>query len=255
MDNIDFAEQRYQEFLDWTATYELKWERVGLDIEPDIRIIQSYKQGLWAGLRFSYEKLRNRKGTAEAAYRYKALVRKIRSDGYSVESYQMPKIQDARSVGSNLLEKLVGTVDLPVDEEILMTYSSFDRPYGPAQVWNYGRTAKALGLGSTGGGVDLEGVADTRPLSWEELENDLLLAHQLGVKIYIFSLEGCVAEGYLDHILAMDWNRPPRRIAHQRFVELQSKLLRAGMYILSRPWMVVAFLCLLLISRRRKKCC
>ncbi|HML41077.1 MAG TPA: hypothetical protein PKD23_10360 [Bellilinea sp.] len=253
LDNIDQAERRYEDFLVWTKHFSLKWDRVGLDIEPDIHLVQSYKDGFWSGLKYAASKLFSRKDTGEAAFRYKALVRRIHQDGYVVESYQMPRMQDARNAKSNLLETLVGTVDLPVDEEILMTYSSFERPYGHANVINYGREARALGLGSTGGGVDLEGVADTRPLSWEELEKDLLLAHHLGVKIYVFSLEGCVREGYLDRIMTMNWNQPVDHIPYKGLVTVQQRAVQGALYVFSRPWILVGVLLTLLVFGRKKK--
>ena len=53
LDNIDQAERRYEDFLVWTKQFSLKWDRVGLDIEPDIHLVQSYKDGFWSGLKYA----------------------------------------------------------------------------------------------------------------------------------------------------------------------------------------------------------
>ena len=253
LDNVAFAEQRYLDFLAWTKKYQLNWLRVGLDIEPDIRMIQSFKQGIFPGLRQVIQKIRTRNRRDESCSRYRALVHQIQTDGFSVESYQLPLCVDARLANSTLLEHLLGILDLSVDHEVLMTYSSFSRPFGSAIMWNYGRNTSAIGIGSTGGGVDLEGVADTRPINWDELRNDLLIAHRLKNDIFIFSLEGCLEQGYLDQIIALDWNEKPGQFPYQTLVKIVRKIIQAGFSIITRPWMIIFGLIIFCLFRRRNE--
>ena len=51
------------------------------------------------------------------------------------------------------------------------------------------------GLGSTGGGVD-----PLPKLSWEALAQDLSLARAATDDVAVFSLEGCVAQGFLTRL-------------------------------------------------------
>lgn len=65
----------------------------------------------------------------------------------------------------------------------------------------------AVGVGSTGGGVDID-LMDTGPLDWSELARDLRLAWHWCDDIYVFSLEGCVQHGYLTQMKSFDWDAP-----------------------------------------------
>jgi hypothetical protein len=207
LDNAPQAAARYAEFVTWTAENHLQWAGVGIDIEPDIRELE-----LWAKDRrrlipllvrrmFDFKRLRT------ARSNYTRLIADIHTDGYRVESYQFPVIADERLTGSTLLERLAGLVDLPVDREVWMLYSSFLRPSGVGLLCSYGPEADAIGLGSTGGGVDV-GIMDARPLEWDELARDLRLAWYYNEKIYLFSLEGCIRQGYLPLLKSFQWDVP-----------------------------------------------
>ena len=100
-----------------------------------------------------------------------------------------------RLTGGSLLRRVFGLVDLPVDRDVFMLYSSFLGKLGSALLWSYGPEAKAIGVGSTGGGVEVG--ANMPVLTWDALVRDLQLARQLGKDIFIFSLEGCVRQGFL----------------------------------------------------------
>ncbi len=86
-----------------------------------------------------------------------------------MDTYQLPFIVDERRAGSTLLQRLVGVVDVPADREVLMLYSSFLRPHGAGALCSYGAQARSIALGSTGGGVELPGLIEVPPLSWDEL--------------------------------------------------------------------------------------
>jgi len=42
-------------------------------------------------------------------------------------------------------------------------------------------------------------------MPWEELSRDLLLASGVTRDIFVFSLEGCVRQGFLERLLDFDW--------------------------------------------------
>ena len=56
---------------------------------------------------------------------------------------------------------MAGLVDIEVDREVWMLYTSFVRPNGAGVLASYAPEAQSVGLGSTGGGVEL-GAGDVR---------------------------------------------------------------------------------------------
>ena len=70
----------------------------------------------------------------------------------------------------------------------------------------YSAETEAIGIGSTGGGM---GAAIGPKLNWEQLRQDLLVAGQLSDPVFIFSLEGCVQQGYLKRLATVDWLKIP----------------------------------------------
>jgi len=234
--NVAQAAPRYAEFKEWTARHGLQWAGVGLDIEPDIHEMEQLRTGsrrllpTLARRAFAGDQ---RMFHAEAAYN--ALVRQIREDGYQVDSYQLPFIIDERIVGSTLLRRLAGLVDLSVDREVLMLYSSFFRPYGGALVWNYAPHGGAIGLGNTGGGVEIGGLAAVTPLSWEELSRDLRLARRWNDDIHIFSLEGCVRQGFLERLKTLNWDAPADAPAGVPIVGMVRRMLWAILWASLHP--------------------
>jgi hypothetical protein len=237
LDNYVQAWVRYEQFLAWTRAHGLVWARVALDIEPDLRAVQllsRYRvEGMQRLVRHTFNMPRLRRGLQA----YHKLVQRIKDDGFQVETYQLPFIIDERMAHSNLLQRLTGMVDLPEsDHEVLMLYSSFMRPWGQGALWNYGRLAQGIGVGSTGGGVDLQGALDVPPLNWSELRTDLLLASQHTQDIFVFSLEGCVKQGFIPLLSEMNWQQPvdcpasaSLRVAHTR------KLVQRGLWLAARP--------------------
>ncbi len=207
LDNAPEAAARYEEFRQWSAEQDLRFNGVGLDIEPDINLMTALFQNWQAGLRALLPRLMNVRKTAEAANAYRRLVGRICADGYFVESYQFPMLADERKAGSVTLQRLFRTVDLPVDREVFMLYTSFFRPYGPAILSSYASDANGIGIGNVGGGVKIEGVNEPAYLNWRELQRDLLLAAHSSPWLYIFSLEGCVQQGFMMRLLDFDWNQ------------------------------------------------
>jgi hypothetical protein len=214
MENAEAAEDFYASFKSWTRQENLVWRKIGLDIEPDIREFEAWVEGdrrRWA-LRRMLGRVFQRRKLAFAQRVYRELVGQIRSDGFQVESYHLPVIADERLVGSTLLRRILGIVDIPVDTEVWMLYSSnlrgrSNRPhFGLGVLWSYGSQAQAIGLGSTGGGIDF--VQNPRFLDWDELSRDLRLGWYWSDQLYIFSLEGCIEQGFLPGLEHFEWDQP-----------------------------------------------
>jgi hypothetical protein len=206
-DNWPEAVASYVAFQHWTTEHDLRWAGVGLDFEPDInemRMLQTGKIGPLVPV--TLRRLFDGERVRRAQLAYAMLAAQIRADGYPVETYQFSSIVDERKAGSTLLQRVFSIVDVPADREVLMLYSSFMRSLAPANLWLYGPDAGGIGVGSTGGGV--EGPDAIAPLTWDELARDLRLACRVGDHLFIFSLEGCVRQGFLARLAAFDWDGP-----------------------------------------------
>lgn len=241
LDNYLQATARYEHFYAWSLENGLRWARIGLDIEPDIRSIQDLSMNrlfaLIGFLRRAFDNVRLLLGQRA----YHKLVEQIHAHGYEVETYQFPLIIDERIMQSSMLQRLTGLVDLPeVDHEVLMLYSSFMRPWGQGMLWSYAPFARGVGVGSTGGGVELKGALATQPLNWAELETDLIMARRHTENIFIFSLEGCVAQNFLPLLQRMDWQAEGKLPAlYASRVDTYRKLARRFFWLASRPaWLL-----------------
>jgi hypothetical protein len=236
LDNARMAINRYGAFKSWSAENDLHWKQIGLDIEPDIRLIQETLRNGLTGVKKLLPKLLDSRRVREAVRHYRALVSQIRLDGYRIESYQLPFIVDERKANSIILQRLAGLVDLEVDCEVLMLYTSFLRPYGAGMLWEYAREGGSVGVGNTGGGVKMEGFQEPQYLQWRELRRDLLLARQHTENIYLFSLEGCVMHGFMEKLAHFDWSQTesiPVRQARQ--VGRVRKLAHGLLWAISHP--------------------
>ncbi len=123
-DNAPRAADRYDDWMAWTARYELAWVGVGLDIEPEARLYQQIMDNPWGVLPLLLPRLRDRERPRRAQTAYAALIERIHTDGYRVENYQFPLIADERRAGSTLLQRLLGLVDVRTDREVWMLYTS-----------------------------------------------------------------------------------------------------------------------------------
>ena len=105
---------------------------------------------------------------------------------------------------SQLLERLAGIVDVRGDREALMLYTSFNPALGSGLIWLYGPDAQAIAVGSTRGS---DSDPHFLPLNWEEFSRDLIVAHRFSPIIGVYSLEGCVRQGFLRRLTTLDWNQ------------------------------------------------
>ncbi len=240
-DNFEQAIERYFAFREWTTQHDLKWSGIGLDIEMDINKLRQIKEDKQVGefIRTLFRRFGDKRRVENAQRAYKALVEQIHADGYLVESYHMPIITDERRASATVLQRTMGLVDIDTDWEVLMLYSSFLRPNGAGALWSYAPQADSVGVGNTGGGVEVEGVIDVPPLSWDEFARDLRLCAMQEKPIHIFCLEGCVAQGFLEKLPNFDWDQSipvPSDAAKVRFMRTG---LTTGLWLLQRPWVIL----------------
>ena len=256
--NAPQAVTRYADFKTWTLENKLQWQGVGIDIEPDIREMEGLMQGKAASLIPILRRILSARTLNDARVTYWNLVYQMRMDGYRVDSYHFPFIVDERRVGASLLQRVAGLLDLPSDREVLMLYSSMIRPYGPGVLWSYASEAESVGVGVTGGGVQMEGVSEIRPLDWIEFSRDLRLARRQSDDIHVFSLEGCVQQGFLERLKTFEWEGPVNLPLDQaRKTNVVRRGLQGFLWGSAHPFLILAGLYGIkwLISRRipRKK--
>ncbi|MFW5713069.1 MAG: hypothetical protein ACOCYU_00175 [Brevefilum sp.] len=259
VNNYEQAAARYISFKAWTTQHKLQWEAIGLDIEVDINELRSILEEEKAGsfIKTIWQRYFNKPRVIQAQQAYQALVDLIRADGYLVESYHIPLISEERRAKSTVLQRTAGLVDLETDREVLMLYSSFLRPDGASVLWSYAPEADSIGVGSTGGGVDVQGVIDVEPLSWEEFERDLRLCVMREKPVHVFSLEGCVNQGFLKRLETFDWKKRTRIPGSVRKVNAFRTVTSVLLWILERPWILLITLAGLtglgFLFRRRSK--
>ena len=258
LDNVQHASARYYAFKNWTDTHKLKWTGIGIDIEPDIREMQMVFHNRWRLLPTLIRRVFNTRRLVNAHLEYQRLIDSMRKDGFRLDSYQLPLIIDERKARSTLLQRLAGLVNVQVDREIVMLYSSFLRPWGAGALWSYAHDADFVALGVTGGGVEFDGVLDKPPLSWEEFSRDLRLAWQWFDEIHIFSLEGCVQQDFLSLLKRFDWSELATPPIHQtkrvNFVRsLLQRVLWASAHPISILLVLIAIATAIRFLRSRKK--
>ncbi len=210
MDNADQAVSGYEEFLKWSNNYNLCWSGLGVDIEPDIKEFQHILANKIRVLPILLRRIFRKKCFDDACKTYHTLVTKMKTDGYAVDSYEFLFMDDDRRSGSCLLGRVLGVTDVPANRRVLMLYSSFFRPYGAAVLCNYACGADSVAIGSTGGGVEFDGM-DQTPLNWDEFSRDLRLARCSCDDIHVFSLEGCVEQGFMEPLINFDWDCPVKK--------------------------------------------
>jgi hypothetical protein len=209
-DNWPIVNGHYDEWKAWSAEHGLRWDGVGLDIEPEARVFEQIAADPWRVPALLLPRLRDHERPGRASAAYEALVARIRDDGWEVENYQFPLIADERRVGATLLQRLLGLVDVRTDREVWMLYTSFARRLGPGILWSYGPDAEAIAVGTTGGGPDIPGHPQMPALSWQELARDLRLARRWCDHVYVHSLESCVWQGFLGRLRSFDWSGAER---------------------------------------------
>ena len=254
--NYAEATARYQAFKVWSEENQLEWAAIGLDIESDINELKRFTDERGAVIQKALKRLRDTKAYHNAKKAYEALVAQIHADGYLVESYHFPLIVDDREAGSTVLQRVAGLVEIAVDREVLMLYSSFFRPHGHSILWSYAQKAQAIGIGNTGGGIQAGALENVPYLSWDEFATDLRLARRSGKPIYVFSLEGCVTQGFLPRLVTFDWQAEVE-LPRTALVSAGRSGLRGLLWLIERPLVLLAGLAgligtVLMIKSRKK---
>jgi hypothetical protein len=135
---------------------------------------------------------------------YSELIANMRAQGYFVQTYQLPILLVERRAHSSLLDRLLGTVDVRGDQEVLMLYTSYaPPPVGAAIIWKLGPDAQAIAIGVTDG----DPRANPAVLNWTRFSRDLIVAGHFSHLVGVYNLEGCVRQGFLSRMKVMNWNQ------------------------------------------------
>jgi len=224
------AEAAFRQFEQWSAQYALRWQGVGLDIEPNFTDFARLQGHRWRLVRLLASRYVARARVLRARSNYAGLIHQLQARGFFVQTYQLPFIVAEREEHSTLLERLLGVVDVQGDQEALMLYTSYAPEVGAGMIWTLGPHAQAIALGSTEAapGAGSRGA----PLSWERFSQDLIVAAHFSHTLGVYSLEGCVQQGFLGRLQSMDWHQstviPAPQLHH---ADRMSRAIRAGIWI------------------------
>ena len=198
---------RFTEFDKWSTDNGLHWEAVGLDIEPTLNeysALMSHKGQL---ISMAIKRALDSGRVNRAKEAYSALIQQMKARGYKVQTYQLTFMADERNAHTTLLERIFGLVDVKSDQEVFMLYTSFVHQFGAAQIWQYAPSAQIIAVGSTATSGDAAMDAKYPPLNWEEFSRDLIVAHHFSQIVGVYSLEGCVKQGFMPKLKTMDWTQ------------------------------------------------
>ena len=246
MHNGEKALKRYADFKSWTAENQLKWEGIGIDIEPDMNDAKLAIKHPWKFAWKAYKRLYDNHSLKEGKAIYQMLISTMKADGYRVESYLIPFIYDEREKNTTSIQKLLGIVDLKTDLEIPMLYTSAMN--NPAIIPSYQRDRMPLALGSTGGGVVVEGI-ELKAITWDDLERDILIASQYTDEIHIFCLETSVQKSFLTKIESIDFDQKVPEIKSE--LEKQKKInsaIRFFIVVFDHPFLLTIVILAIVIT-------
>ena len=202
-DDVAEAPAQLAAFERWTNENGLRWDSIGLDLEPNFGELSALRKHRW---RLVTTLLRNGfdgKRIERAQEAYSALVRQAQSQGYRVDTYSLPYAPIERRLHSTVLDRLLGTVDVRGNENDVMIYTSYARPIGSAIILDIGPDAQGIVVGVTDG-LSPAG-SGSGPLDWDEFSSDLIVASHFTHHIGVYNLEGCVRQGFLRRIESIDW--------------------------------------------------
>lgn len=205
-DNAHLAHARWLEVRRWAADHGVVLAGIGLDIEsPHDDAVALARTPVRALVQLA-AKRRPDTAVHNATSAYQALVDDVQQAGLQCETYQFPFAADERDAGSLLLQRTLGTVDIRGDREVRMLYRSvLPAPWGETLIDAYGPGADGIAVGITGGGVaSLQASFAHRELTRSQVLADLRRAARYCDQLYVFSLEGCVARGYLAEVCQAD---------------------------------------------------
>jgi len=197
----------FAQFDQWTVANNLKWQAVGLDIEPmlsEYAALTGHKAKL---LHMMLSRGFDSGRVRRAREQYAALIARMQARGYFVQTYQLEFIADERKAHTTLLERTFGIVDVRGNEEVLMLYTSFNHDVGAGIIWQYGPDSQVVAVGSTASSGDPKMDAKFPSLNWDEFSRDLIVARHFSRRVGVYSLEGCIRQGFISRLKTMDWNQ------------------------------------------------
>jgi len=196
--NANLSSKRYQEIKAWANQYQIKLKGIGLDFEIDMNDLKLAKQSPLKLIYKMYTRLyEDDSNLKNAKLKYDTLVFQIKADGFEVEGYYMPYINDEVAAGKNSIQKMARFIRYETGKDIPMLYSSLNgNGDGLLKIYGADIHLYATGLGSTGGGLDTSGL-----LTYERLVHDMNVAFKTVKEVHIFSLEGAVKAGMMPKLL------------------------------------------------------
>jgi hypothetical protein len=231
--NGDDAIACYQQVRNWARRQGIVFKAYGLDMELDMNDVNSIKRGDNGFFWRVFKRLYSKDEVETGRRKYAELVDMIHKDGYAVETYYAAFIRDETAIGRTAIQQATKFLDIRTEKDIPMLYSSFlSNGDGLMVVYGSEAGAKAVGIGSVGGGIDT-----TLPiLNYKELIRDMTIASSFAEELHIFSLEGCVQKGYLtklaDHSFA-DTLKPS--VAQTESVRAMRRFVQRTSTVLSYP--------------------
>jgi len=251
----------FAQFDQWTVANNLKWQAVGLDIEPmlsEYAALTGHKAKL---LHMMLSRGFDSGRVRRAREQYAALIARMQARGYFVQTYQLEFIADERNAHTTLLERTFGIVDVRGNEEVLMLYTSFNHDVGAGIIWQYGPDSQVVAVGSTASSGDPKMDAKFPSLNWDEFSRDLIVARHFSKRVGVYGLEGCIRQGFISRLKTMDWNQqvviPDRSVGKAAgFRRLVFTVLWVGSHIIYLAiafMLVLTWLARMLVRREARK--
>ncbi|SPE17764.1 exported hypothetical protein [Candidatus Sulfotelmatomonas gaucii] len=203
VDNVAEAPAQIAAFEKWTRDNGLRWDAVGIDIEPNFSQLAELRNHRWRLVTTLLRNSLDGKRIQRAQEAYSALIRQIQLQGYPVETYTLPYGPVERNLRTTLIDRLLGTVDVSANENDVMIDTSYARPVGSAIILGLGPYSQGILVGVTDGLTPAG--SGFGPLDWDEFSNDLIVASHFAHHIGVYNLEGCVRHGYLPRLETMNW--------------------------------------------------
>jgi hypothetical protein len=201
--NAPEAAARFAAFDEWSRQQGLRWDAVGLDIEPNFAELASLSRHRWRLFTTLLWRAIDFERMHRAQRMYSALIANIQSRGYFVETFQLPYLPIERQTHSSLLDRMLGTVDVRGNQEVLMLYTSYAGAAGAGIIWKLGPDAQAIAICCTDG----DPAKNPAVLDWSRFSRDLIVASHFSHVIGVYNLEGCVSQGFLPRLQTMNWSQ------------------------------------------------
>jgi hypothetical protein len=252
--NAPEAAARFAAFDAWSRDQGLRWDAVGLDIEPNFAELASLNGHWWRLFTTLLWRAVDVQRMNRAQRAYSALIANIRSRGYFVQTYQLPYLPVERKAHSSLLDRILGTVDVRGDQEVLMLYTSYTGPVGAAIIWKLGPDAQSIAICCTDG----DPAANPAVLDWSRFSRDLIVAGHFSHLIGVYNLEGCVRQGFLPRLKTINWSQSVTipavaiRAANDR-LRILGLALRISSHLLYFVFVLLLVIALIGWSRRTRK--